>query len=365
MMQHAPFSPSASERWVACHGSFGLSLQLPDAPPSIYADDGTRKHDVAAMLLRRDPGVYDATDATEVAPYVKHCLSLQERALKSGIEEWQDHSAVLFGTPDFWCVTRDNERRDLTLHVIDLKTGSGIKVSPIKNPQLMTYAYMLMLREVLGLKEVTLTIVQPPFSPDPVSWTCTVAEIMDWGVQVEKAIEAALSGSREFTAGDHCRWCKAKPICPELRGMALSTPEASLVHAMAPVDIAGWLNKADTLAVFLEAIRTTGHVMASFGVAIPGWILKPKRATRQWADEEVVLEIARKRKIKIWQDKMLSPAMAEKAHPKLPQEIVDQIVAISSGTNLVRDPSYIEGSERVESTKPALSSALKNLVYRT
>ena len=49
-----------------------------------------------------------------------------------------------------------------------------------------------------------------------------------------------------------------------------------------------------------------------------------------------MLEIARKRRIKIWQDKLLSPAMAENEHPNLPQELRDQIVAVSSGTNLVR-----------------------------
>jgi hypothetical protein len=57
---------------------------------------------------------------------------------------------------------------------------------------------------------------------------------------------------------------------------------------------------------------------------------------RLWADEEAVLTIARKRKIKIWQDKLMSPAMAEKEHPNLPEELRSLIIAVSSGTNLVR-----------------------------
>jgi len=64
--------------------------------------------------------------------------------------------------------------------------------------------------------------------------------------------------------------------------------------------------------------------------------LKPKRATRQWVDEDKVLEIARRRRIKIWQDKLMSPAMAEKAHADLPEELTSLIVAVSSGSNLVK-----------------------------
>ena len=57
----------------------------------------------------------------------------------------------------------------------------------------------------------------------------------------------------------------------------------------------------------------------------------------------------------------MSPAMAEKAHPNLPPEITSHIVAISTGTNLVRDDNP---SPRVEKTKPTLQSALRNLIYR-
>ena len=32
----------------------------------------------------------------------------------------------------------------------------------------------------------------------------------------------------------------------------------------------------------------------------------------------------------------MSPAMAEKAHPNMPEELTKQIVAVSSGSNLVR-----------------------------
>lgn len=337
-MAHAPFPPSSADRWLACPGSFGLSLHLPDPPDSGYAAEGTRLHDIVANLLMGKPVGNHAmqADIDFLKPYVEHCRKLQIRAIWHSVEERINHSLLLFGTGDFRCL--DNSG---VLHIVDLKTGQGVMVEPEENAQLLLYAYMSLVGPELKAAPlvcaVELTIVQPPDTANPVkSWTTTVEHVMDFGRKAEAAITDILAGKSDLVAGEHCRWCKAKPVCPKLRGVLQTLPAGLHVAELAPAQAADVLDRADLVLQFIDAVRAHAHDLASRGITVPGWVLKPKRATRQWVDEDKVLEIARRRKIKIWQDKLMSPAMAEKAHPSLPAELQELIVAVSSGTNLVR-----------------------------
>lgn len=325
---------------MTCPGSFGLSLHLPDPPESDYAAEGTRLHELAAGLLSGLPvEVVNSGDIDAVAPYVAHCQGLMSTSEWHEVETRLNHSAVLFGTADFLAQVGD------TLYVVDLKTGQGVMVRPEQNAQLMLYAHMALSRYAASSaplpKHVTLTIVQPPDTAEPVkSWTVDVPTVMAFGHTAELAIDEILGGKSDLVPGEHCRWCKAKPVCPKLRGAVASLPAGLQPAELDPLATAEVLDKADLVLQFIDAVRARGHDLISRGVPVPGWTLKPKRATRQWADEDKVMEIARRRKIKIWQDKLMSPAMAEKAHKeKFPAELAEQIVSVSSGTNLVKGDS--------------------------
>lgn len=359
-MAHAPFAPSAADRWLECPGSFGLSLHLPDPPEGDYAAEGTRLHEAAANLLLRQPVTVLKNDTDFLAPYVSHCIELMRGAPWHAIEQRVEHSTVLHGTADFRCLDKHGD-----LHIVDLKTGQGIMVDPKENSQLLIYAYMTVVEQGLtwGERKVHLTIVQPPDTEKPVkTWSTTADYVASFGARVETAITEILGGKSDLVPGEHCRWCKAKPTCPKLRGEVDTLPVDMHVAELGALATSLILDKADLVLQFIDAVRAHAHSLATRGVEVPGWTLKPKRATRQWADEEKVLEIARRRKIKIWQDKLMSPAMAEKAHPTLPAELREQIVAVSSGTNLVRDTSAPR--ESTAPTGPSLEGALKNLIYR-
>ena len=359
-MPHAPFAPSSAKRWIACPGSFALGLAYPPGSDSEYAAEGTRLHDVAAKVLTAPrqpmsdsgyvkrhgalpPGTPTGEDARVLKPYLDYARLRIANASAYAVEETIHHSQMLWGTPDLLLMF---QAEDL-LEVVDLKTGQGIIVEPEENDQALCYAYMALRRitEDIGQwpKRVRLTIVQPPDEERPVkSWDTTAAHVFEWGARAEAAMALALRGGAPLQPGDHCRFCNAKPTCPALRGEALAAIEsdgpAKLPVAMLPV----WLDKAERLEGFIKQLREVAHEVASIGMAngnpqaVPGYVLKPKRATRSWADEEAVLAIARKRKIKIWQDKLMSPKMAEDTHPNLPEELTKLIVSVSSGTNLVR-----------------------------
>jgi len=383
-MSHAPFAPSSAKRWLNCPGSFGLGLQLPDKEDSDYARDGTRLHKIAADILyyefevRRE--VEEATayqlktaDERFLKPYIDYALTVKQEACWVRLEERIDHSPLLFGTPDLIAVYPLD--RDL-MEVVDLKTGHGIMVDPEGNDQLLAYAYMAL----TGLKErkwgqwlhekerqrqkrkkpgefdlsdiavvpepdpvqflpqtIRLTIVQPACEEEPVkSWDTTAWEVMAWGLKAEKAITAAIYGATELQPGDWCRFCKAKPVCPKLRGLVLESMPV-VVQELMPDKVAFWLDKAELLEQWLNGLREFAHETVKAGIEVPGWGLKPKRATRSWDNEQEVRDIARRKRLKIFQERpLMSPAMAEKAHNPLPEELREHIVVVSSGTNLVR-----------------------------
>jgi hypothetical protein len=337
MSTHAPFAPSSATRWLTCTGSFGLGLQLPEAPEGPYAAEGTRLHDVAAAYLRTDFEVAASPvmvheDYVFLKPYLDYCMALIAKAQWHRVEERVEHSALLFGTPDLLAALDD------VFEVVDLKTGAGIMVEPEENDQLLAYAYMK-LKQYPGLHRPTvrLTIVQPPDEDRPVkSWDTTVDHVLAWGAKAEAAIQAALAGSFDLVAGEHCRFCKAKAVCPKLMGHVVEALPV-VVRDLRPDKLAGWLDKADLMQQWLDALREVAHDLACAGHPIPGYELKPKRATRSWSNEEKAAEIARSKRMRIFQPrKLMSPAMAEKAHPDLPVELTSLIVAVSSGSNLVK-----------------------------
>lgn len=376
-MSHAPFAPSSMKRWLNCPGAWGLSLRMPELPESEYSIEGTRLHDVAANWLTGTATREQDQDYLFLKPYLDHAtrLMLGGTTTHQWVERTFYHpsmSDLLFGTADLVTVTRE------WIDVVDLKTGAGIAVSPVENEQLLTYAGMVYPTLAKARthaaklpKKVRLTIVQPPDAEHPVkTWETTNGRVLEHMAQVEEAIRKAIQGATELRPGEWCRFCRAKAACPALRGEVIEALGAAETPAMMPrASLAQWLDRADRLMVWMDALKEYAHQYASEMLAqgregIPGWELKPKRATRQWDDEEAVIAIARRRKIKIWQDKLLSPAMAEKAHPSLPEELRDHIVAVSSGTNLVRSKPGSEPMKAVEVLKseaPPMEKLMANM----
>ena len=344
---HAPFAPSSAKRWINCPGSFALGLQRPEPPDSDYSAEGTRLHTVASDQLsgNTDAPVPALADLDFLRPYLDYATARMALADAYSVEETVHHSDMLFGTPDLLLLFR----RDDLLEVVDLKCGAGILVDPMDNEQMLTYAYMTLAKILRDTGKhpahVRLTVAQPPDTEDQIKiWDTTAARVFEHGVRAEAAIAAALAGGADIVAGDWCRFCKAKTYCPVLRGEVVEAlGAAGMPKGMTLQTVALWLDRADRLDEWITALRETAHKAASECVAlgkpgVPGYVLKPKRATRVWTSEEDVLIFARRRRIKIWQDKLMSPAMAEKAHPNMPQELKDMIVAVSSGTNLVKCP---------------------------
>ena len=154
------------------------------------------------------------------------------------------------------------------------------------------------------------------------------------------AVKISQMPDAPLNAGEHCRWCAAKPTCPKMTGLADRALHAKL-DTLDVVQIADYLKKADMLEQWIADVRGLAHQVLDAGKPVPGFKLVAKRAIRQWADEqqaENTLMDLTGNHAELFSTKLISPAQAEKLLKKekkeLPKELV---VAISSGSTLVED----------------------------
>jgi hypothetical protein len=139
--------------------------------------------------------------------------------------------------------------------------------------------------------------------------------------------------------GDHCRWCAAKPICPEMTGAVDRALKVQLA-ALPKEQIAMQLQQADMLEDYIKNLRALAFQLLESGHPVPGYKLVAKRGTRQWVNEA---------KIEAWVDannikdayepvKIKSPAQLEKLLKKDKIEFpADMVVSVSSGSTLATE----------------------------
>lgn len=122
---------------------------------------------------------------------------------------------VIWGTADMVAISRKGA------WLIDLKYGK-YAIYPKDNKQLMTYAVgILDLLHKYGKTELNLVISQPKLEHYWVGHNIPIREIYNWREKLKIYFEARKV--REYramlTAGNHCFFCPAKPICPKHNGL--------------------------------------------------------------------------------------------------------------------------------------------------
>jgi Protein of unknown function (DUF2800) len=364
MKTHSTFSASSSARLIACPGSFRLTRELIEAGqyvdrPSVYAVQGTVAHTVAEELLhhRHDPAgqaaikahyldnpivvdghvvIPDADYLDHVETYTRYIETLESFDYDLHFESrvspdlpWTMRGEKppfdLYGTADCYGTRR---RGGDDIVVVDLKFGSGVKVDVWQNSQLLYYAlgvvsgldreFMPPLDETL----VELVVIQPRIigGHEPKLFNTTVGEIIAWGRDVLRpAVDACLDPLATLTAGDHCKFCPAKLVCPELRDLANQKireffDDGYPMKAFPPDKLSDDLLATVPLEMWIEAIREEGTKRLTAGEAVPGHKLVAKRAIRKWTDPKAAVALAAKHGVNIV-DGVMTPAQAEKACP--------------------------------------------------
>ena len=177
------------------------------------------------------------------------------------------------------------------LLVIDYKTGRGAVEHATGNHQLRALA-VLAADHFGDIFEVTVAIIQPLAGPPS---TCTYAdEDLEMARLQINGIMADVKrpGQPRVPSADACKYCKAKPICPEAQAVVETLPATVQKESgeiiMSPDQVARFLEVAPLAEAVIESVRGKARRMLEAGHAIPGWKLKPGANRESITKPEVV-----------------------------------------------------------------------------
>jgi hypothetical protein len=346
---------STAKRVINCPGSVALVAKMPPKPSSKYADEGTLLHNVIAEIVMsgQPPEHYFGTKYEDqvltqelIDDKLKPALAALDQIDPNQEMEIEAETSVDFGDllPGVFGSTDLIGRLGSRAVVLDWKFGDGVAVEVEENPQLMFYAAAAMRTPAAqwafeGVTEIEMVIVQPPAVK---RWVTTPERIAAFELQLVQAVKASEKPNAKLEVGDHCRWCAAKPVCPQMTG-AVDRALQTKLQAIDTQMLGSYLTNADMLEQWITDLRALAFAMLESGAPVPGYKLVAKRATRSWTDEtkakaELLKSLPESEVVEM---SVISPAKAEKALKKrkigLPDDLV---VAISSGNTLasVDDP---------------------------
>lgn len=345
-MKHSKIGASSLYRWKECPGSVKLSEGI-EPTQSIYAEEGTEAHAFAAELLEgKNPVIPDEEMRAAVSEYV-YIVKEDSHHNKIQVEVRFDLSQIhpgLFGTAD--AVVYDPISQ--LLRVYDYKHGKGILVEVQDNPQLKYYGLGALLSTKHPCREVELVIVQPRANHSDGAvrrWRFSSFDLVEFAADLKDFAKATEDPNAPLKAGDHCRFCPAAGICPELHKKALAVSQTEFKPSLTydRLKLSDTLFKLDMLEAYAKSVREFAYNEAEKGRTPPGWKLVPKRATRKWKDDKaaathLTFECAFDSTEIYEPQKLKSVATIEKLMGK--KEFVNclsLVEAISSGTTLVPD----------------------------
>lgn len=315
MTGHAPYAPSAAERWLECPGSVPYCAERGLASGgSVYSREGTFAHAIAADCLNQnvEPTVFlgrtdgEFTCDEDMAGFIRVFTAYVRR--RAYLFRWVEHQVTLlpgtvYGTADVIILYR--EGNDLVLEVVDFKYGAGKYVEAEDNAQLLTYlAAALPLAAGLKITRYRVTIVQPRCYGAPVRTAEIPAELI--GAHRARC-ERAVADAQTFRAGTWCKWCPARMECDVARDAAFrvaadvfaEAPQSYRAHeprgigALTGEQIREILDGAPVFEDWIASLREYAvNALRTSPGTIPGYRLRERRGRRAWtADVTPLLEV--------------------------------------------------------------------------
>lgn len=364
--KHALLSASSAYRWLACPPSALLSAKYEDTSSS-YAQEGTAAHALAEYKVLKALGrkaddptenldyvneeMDEATDA--YAAYVFEQVAEAKKATTDPIvlvEQRVDFSTYVpdgFGTADALIIA------DGKLSITDLKYGQGVLVEADHNPQLMCYALGAyeMFSALYDIETVSMTIFQP--RRDNVSvFEMKASDLLDWAENTLKPkAELAAECKGDFTAGEHCRFCKAKADCRARAeaNLALARYDFALPPTLTDADIEAILPLLDELTSWAEDIKAYALTRAVAGKEWHGYKLVAGRSNRKYVNEDAVAKKVSDAGFNPYEEKLLGiTAMTKLLGKNRFEELLSSLIEKPQGK-----PTLVPESDK----RPAMNSA--------
>lgn len=308
MAKHAYLAASASHRWLHCPPSAKLCAEVEETG-SPYAQQGSDAHSLCEHLLltalgreSKDPTAdltwYDAEMQEAAEGYRDFVMAQVEAAGQYCkdpyicVEQTLDFSKWVpdgFGTGDCVIVADD------LLHVIDFKYGVGVLVEARDNSQLKCYGLGALdaFGDLYDIKRIRLSIYQPRRENED-TWELSREDLLRWADEVlAPTAKLAYEGEGEFTAGDHCQFCRVKATCRKRAeyAMELAGYDFAPPPTLCEGEIAAILPRIDALVSWAGDIKDYALLQALTGTHYPGWKVVAGRSTRRYKDPDAVAAI--------------------------------------------------------------------------
>jgi hypothetical protein len=276
MSEHAKLSPSGASIWTKCPASIRLSEGIEDTP-NPASERGTRIHMTAEELIKNQALTYPehAEDAMPYVAFIKQEAEKFDRVMvEYRLEGFRQFVSDCWGTADFVAIKGTHGM------LVDLKTGRQF-VSVEGNLQLAIYATAAALEFDLQTVEVVI------FQNGQVSRATLGFD--DFRNTIKTVIAANQAVNTPATAGDHCKWCKARSVC---RARAIATLDVPGSDRVTDDELDLVLPHARRLADWAADIEERAYKAAMEGQRINGYKLVEGTSKRKWKGgaEEIVRE---------------------------------------------------------------------------
>lgn len=314
---HAILSPSGSERWISCPASIRVAAALGERDEeSVWAREGTAAHALAEMRAREALvlGAAEISDEEIESWRQEFSISEEQEAEMQGhadayvalLRERLDrhpNSVLLLeqrvqtGVPSCWGTSDAIIVSPVHVEIVDYKYGQGVRVSAVRNSQLMLYGVGALEEYglLLGEPELVYTTVHQPRLHHTDTDVFTTEELLSWRDGLLPIAEAALGDSAAFGPSDAaCRWCPASGRCRAQRDAALAEDFGSEPDLLSPEELGVDLERLPLVKVWAAAVEARAlHAIYSEGAVVPGWKVVMSGGRRVVADPEGLLDAAK------------------------------------------------------------------------
>jgi CRISPR/Cas system-associated exonuclease Cas4 (RecB family) len=275
-------SGSGMAGYAACAGKFQLEKHCPPSQSSAASEMGDRIH---AFLEGREIEL-TGEEMNIALRCQQEYLEILEAINLGEPTHTTIEKRLWYGEAWSGRIDRIDHWGDDTALVVDWKTGRvGTGNSAADNLQLRAYSVVVK-KNYPALKRIFVAVVQP------MAARFTIAEYEEIDLKLADAeiagiVEAALNPDAPRTPSpDACKYCRAKAICPEAGGATKELAEVASapIPVFTNVQIADFLEKAQVVESFIEALRSEAKQRLKEGHEIAGYKLQAGRTSRSIED---------------------------------------------------------------------------------
>jgi hypothetical protein len=229
------------------------------------------------------------------------------------------------------------------LKVIDLKTGSGVKVYARNNGQLLIYALLARLEwaAIFGpFHWIELHIVQSALDHIDV-YTLSSAELDAFEQELLTTVARIKSGDRRAAPGEtQCRFCRARAVCRARaeHNRAVMKADFAAPAALSISEIAVLLPQLAQIESWCGAVRDHALAEALKGVVVPDHKLVAGKSNRVWRNEPEAADALAAYGIatdQLWKKKLIGITAAEDLLGKSHRIFAEQTVKPQGKPTLV------------------------------